>query len=85
MQILYGVDTSGDDHPNQYVTSTNVTDMNDVMAVRLMLLVRSEDTNVTEDNQKYTFNGATVTAADKRLRQVFTSTITLRNRVGGDI
>ncbi len=85
LQILYGVDTNNDDHPNQYVTSTNVADMNDVMAVRLMLLVRSADTNVTEGAQIVTYNGADTTAADNRLRQVFTSTITLRNRVGGDI
>ena len=83
MQILYGVDTDDDDFPNQYLTAPNVVDMNDVMAVRIMLLVRSQDNNVTEDFQKYTFNGVNSTAADSRLRQVFTSTITLRNRVGG--
>ena len=85
MQILYGVDTTGDKFPNQYVTAPNVADMNDVMAVRVMLLVRSQDDSVTEDFQKYTFNGANSTAADNRLRQVFSSTITLRNRVGGAI
>jgi type IV pilus assembly protein PilW len=84
MQILYGVDTDDDDFPNQYVIAPNVVDMNDVMAVRVMLLVRSQDVNVTEDFQKYTFNDTTdITATDRRLRQVFTSTITLRNRVGG--
>ena len=83
MQVLYGVDTTDDDHPNQYVTSTDVVSMNDVMAVRLMLLVRSDSANVTEDFQKYTYNNTDVTAADTRLRQVFTSTITLRNRIGG--
>ncbi len=82
MQILYGIDTDDDDYPNQYVTSTNVADMNDVMAIRLMLLVRSEDPSVTEAAQIVTYNGADTTAADNRLRQVFTSTITLRNRIG---
>ena len=82
MQILYGLDTDDDDHANQYVTIDNVPDTFDVMAVRLMLLVRSEADFVAEDNQAYNFNGANVTAVDRRLRQVFTTTIALRNRVG---
>ena len=82
MQILYGLDTDDDDHANQYVTITNVPDTFDVMAVRLMLLVRSETDFVAENNQVYNFNGANVTAGDRRLRQVFTTTIALRNRVG---
>ncbi|MFZ9037307.1 MAG: PilW family protein [Gammaproteobacteria bacterium] len=42
----------------------------------------SEDQFFNEDNQTYTFNGNTVTAGDRRLRQVFTTTIALRNRIG---
>ncbi|MCG6889159.1 MAG: PilW family protein [Gammaproteobacteria bacterium] len=82
MQILYGLDTDGDKHANRYVTIDNVPDTFDVMAVRLMLLVRSRKDFVAEDNQKYIFNGANVTAGDRRLRQVFMTTIALRNRVG---
>jgi type IV pilus assembly protein PilW len=83
MQILYGVDTSDDDYPNRYFTATNVPDMNEVIAVRLMLLVRSESDFITEENQNYTFNSAaTQQAPDRRLRQVFSTTIALRNRVG---
>jgi len=82
MQILYGIDTDNDDFPNRYVVSTGVADMNNVMSVRLMLLVRSEADGITEDFQQYNYNGATITAADQRLRQVFTTTIALRNRIG---
>lgn len=82
MQILYGVDTDNDDFPNQYLDSTAVADMQDVIAVRLMLLVRSQDAFVTEEAQKFTYNGADVTATDRRIRQVFSTTIALRNRVG---
>ena len=82
MQLLYGVDTDADKYANQYVVSTAVADMNDVIAIRLMLLVRSEDAFVAEDNQSYTFNGTQVTPPDRRLRQVFTTTIGLRNRIG---
>ena len=82
MQILYGVDTDDDGFTNSYVTSENVGDMFDVISIRLMLLVRSEAEFVAEDEMTYTFNGNTVTPADRRLRQAFTTTIALRNRTG---
>jgi type IV pilus assembly protein PilW len=82
MQLLYGIDDDNDKYANQYVASNAVADMNDVIAVRLMLLMRSEDDLVAEAPQTYTFNGNTVTPADRRLRQVFTTTIGLRNRIG---
>lgn len=82
MQVLYGVDTDDDNFANQYVVSTAVPDMLDVIAIRLMLLVRSETDFISEGNQTYFFNGNTTVAGDRRLRQVFTTTIALRNRVG---
>ena len=83
LQLLYGIDDDGDNYANQYVPAAAVPDMNAVIAVRLMLLLSSENDFVTEDPQAYTFNGATVIPADRRLRQVFTTTIGLRNRIGG--
>ena len=82
MQILYGIDTDNDDYPNRYVVSTAVPDMLDVISVRLMLLARSDSDFITEDLQRYTYNGANITSADQRLRQVFSTTIALRNRIG---
>jgi type IV pilus assembly protein PilW len=84
MQILYGVDDDNDQFPNQYFTADNVPgpDFRDVVSVRIMLLLRSIDDFVTEDPQIYTYNGTTTTPADRRLRQVFTTTIALRNRIG---
>lgn len=86
MQLLYGVDTTDDDFPNQYMTSTELiasaNDWYDVMSIRLMLLVRSAALQVVEAPQVITYNGATTTAADYRLRQVFSTTIALRNRIG---
>jgi len=82
MQVLYGVDTTDDDHPNQYMIATNVVSWYDVMSIRLMLLVRSAAVQVVEAPQVITYNGVTATAADNRLRQVFTTTIALRNRIG---
>ena len=87
MQLLYGIDTTDDDFPNQYMTSTELiasaNDWYDVMSIRLMLLVRSAALQVVEAPQVITYNGATTTAADYRLRQVFSTTIALRNRIGG--
>ena len=82
LQVLYGVDTDNDNFANQYVVSTAVVEMDDVIAIRIMLLVRSEDAFVVEDNQRYVFNGNNITAGDLRVRQVFTTTIGLRNRIG---
>jgi len=79
MQILYGVDTDNDDSVNQYLASDAVADMNTVRAVRVMLLLQSANDSVVEQPQTYTFDGNTITAADRRLRQVFSATIGLRN------
>ena len=82
MQILYGVDDDNDQFANQYFTADNVLDFDDVVSVRVMLVVRSIDDFVLDQAQTYTFNGQQLTAPDRRVRQVFTSTIALRNRVG---
>jgi type IV pilus assembly protein PilW len=82
MQVLYGIDSDGDQFPNQYVTSDNVPNFNAVVSLRIMLLIHSIDDFVTETPQIYTFNGVLTTAPDRRLRQVFSTTIALRNRIG---
>ncbi len=84
MQVLYGIDTTNSQFPNQYVTSTNVPNFDNVVSLRVMLLIHSIDDFVTEAPQTYTFNGVPTTAADRRLRQVFTTTIALRNRIGSE-
>ncbi|MGB5329219.1 MAG: PilW family protein [Gammaproteobacteria bacterium] len=82
MQLLYGIDNDSDGYPNQYVSSNNVADFEEVVAVRIMLLVRSFNDFITETPQTYSFNGVQTTAGDRRLRQVFTATVALRNRIG---
>ena len=80
MQILYGVNTDTDNTtPNQYVTSNNVADWNTVTAVRVMLLAVSPENVVFESDQTYRYNGQNITSNDGRLRQVFSTTIALRN------
>jgi len=82
MQIRYGIDSDNDQFANQYVNSAAVPDFEDVVSIRIMLLVRSIDDFVTEAAQTYSFNGVSTTPGDRRLRQVFTATVALRNRIG---
>jgi len=83
MQILYGIDSDNDQFPNQYVTSNNVgANFQNVVSIRVMLLLQSIDDFVAEAPQTYSYNGVTTTPTDRRLRQVFTTTIALRNRIG---
>lgn len=76
LRLFYAVD----DGP--YQTEGSVTDWNAVSSVRIELLVRSLEDNVIQDVQGYTLAGTTVAdPGDRRLRQVFTSTVALRNRL----
>lgn len=93
MQITYGVDTTAtaDKVVDQYVTADQVTVVapgasnaekwQRVLSVKISLLMRSTENNITTAPQAYTFNGATRTPADRRLRKVFTTTIAVRNRL----
>lgn len=84
LQLLYGRDTGTDFVPDQYDTATSVTSASawdKVGAVRVQLLMRSNDDNVTDAAQPYSFNGTNVKPADKRLRHVFVSTIGVRAKM----
>ena len=97
MQILYGEDTdadsdgaNGDGTANRYVPwSDNADEFNPdrIVSVRLSLLVRSINNNLTTDLSPYTFPpwitpSTPTTPTDRHLRKVFTTTITLRNKAG---
>jgi len=82
MQVLYGEDTDNDANrvANRYVPA-GTANMDDVVSVRISLLLRTVDDNITSGTVGYFYNGATVAnPGDRRLRRVFTATITLRNR-----
>jgi type IV pilus assembly protein PilW len=80
MQVLYGEDADSDRSVNRYVTADNVTDMNQVMSFKLSFLMATLEDKITSAPQPYTFNGVTVTPADRKLRRVFSTVVTLRNR-----
>ena len=87
LQVLYGEDldapgTSGSGVADYYVPADQVVDMGSVISIRVSVVMRSYNDNLTGGiNQSYDVLGAPRTAADERLRQVFTSTVAVRNRI----
>lgn len=84
MQLEYGVATGSGMVASAYNTANNITDWSKVVSVRFSLLMQSTEDNVAPASgsgaQALSFNGAAV-SADGRLRQVFGSTVAIRNRV----
>jgi type IV pilus assembly protein PilW len=83
MQVLYGVDADADGDVDSYNKADAVTNWNNVVSVRIGLLVRAPDEYGTElDTQTYIVNETGFNPVDdRRLRQVFTTTNGLRNRL----
>ena len=83
MQVLYGVDAALDGAVDGYVTADAVADWTQVVTVRVSLLMRSPDEFGTDvDSRTYDVNGVIFNPVDdRRERQVFTTTIALRNRL----
>lgn len=81
MQIEYGEDIDGDGTPNRYQTADKVENWSQVVSVKLSLLVRSLEDNLANAPIAYTYNGATVTPTDRRIRRIFSSVIAVRNRL----
>lgn len=80
LQIVYGVDDTGDRRLDRYVTADAVDDWTRVLAVRVSLLLVAPDNNIVDPGQQVTFNDADQLPGDRRLRQTMTTTISLRNR-----
>ena len=89
MQVLYGLDTTGDQVPDEYVTADNVGSWADVISVRIALLVHSDPNTVdkapasttavhmlgTGFNDSFSYKPY----ADRRMRRYFVETFSLRN------
>jgi type IV pilus assembly protein PilW len=91
MQILYGEDLNpGDDdiQPTQYVTADNITSPDNVVSVRISLLVRTpQELNrpqVAATSRLLGVDDATAvditSLSDRRIRKVFTTTVYMRNK-----
>lgn len=87
MQVLYGVAPLGAGTPTTYMTANAVAGaglFGSVVSVRVALLLRSDLGAVTLPPTAVTYNllGTVITAPqDTRLRQIFTTTIGIRNNL----
>ncbi|VAW76319.1 Type IV fimbrial biogenesis protein PilW [hydrothermal vent metagenome] len=79
MQVLYGEDNDDDNYANYYVPAGSVAKMDNVVSIRVSLLVHSYIDNVTTTPQSLQYAGGTFNAPDRRLHQVYTTTIAIRN------
>ena len=92
MQILYGENTTPPPAANTLPTAINFSAdryvpagtaglvMANVVSIRIGLVLRTKENNLSTSVQTFNFNGAVVTPTDRRLRRVFSTTIGLRNR-----
>jgi type IV pilus assembly protein PilW len=83
MQVRYGVDANLDGAIEQYVTADAVADWAQIASVRVAIVTRSPEEYGTEvDGSNYVVDDVTFNPIDdRRVRQVFVSTIAIRNRV----
>ena len=83
MHILYGLDTDADGSANQYVPVAGVGNFDNVVSVRIGLLLRTDDDELAAqtDTANYTILDQTFAApGDRRLRRLLVRTIKLRNK-----
>ena len=77
MSIRYARSVS----PGTYSTASVIgANWADVVSVRIELVVRGSNRSAVDAPQPYIYQGATVTPTDRYMRQVFSTTINLRNR-----
>lgn len=89
MQLLYGLDEDGDGTVDQYTpTLATISDARKVASITIALLVSSVDEyGSVVDKNSYDLLGASDPTAvfpaqnDHHLRQVFTTTVAVRNRI----
>jgi type IV pilus assembly protein PilW len=86
LQVLYGIDTDSDRTADTYLRADQVHAAGQwerVVSLRIEMLVQSPEDNLATEPMSYVIGGASTayTSTDRRLRQVYSTTITLRNRV----
>lgn len=86
LRLLFGQDTNDDARPDRFVAAgTAGLDMNQVVALRIAILVRSlrNDVDLGAHTQSPDLLGSTLTFNDALRRDVYTMTISFRNSVIG--
>jgi len=80
LQVQLGVDDNGDGFLDRYLKPNAVDHWEAVRSVRVTLVVRSDDDDLTAAPIRYEVEGQTQQAPDRRLYRVVTRTVALRNR-----
>ncbi|MBZ0070059.1 MAG: PilW family protein, partial [Thiobacillus sp.] len=95
LQIIYGIDTSGDQSANQYVAAPTAAQWLQVVTARVCVQIRSANNGLAVTPQRFmncagalgTAVGAgaftAAAAGDLRLHRSFVATYNLRNRING--
>ena len=83
MQVRYGVDADNNETIDSWVSADAVANWEDVLSLEVTLLARANEEYGSEtDTVVYTLGGTTFNPVDdRRLRQVFSTTIGVRNRL----
>lgn len=81
MRIRYGLRSGVSGQVTEYRAAPDVNDWSRVASVRISLMMSGRRDGMTENPQSFMFFDEPFTAPDNRMRQVMTTTITLRNRV----
>ena len=86
MAVTYGVDNDGLDgagnlSANRFLDASLVPDWSRVVSARVELLLAGNSDSPSTVSQPYVFAGTSVTPADKKLRTVVSTLVSLRNSV----
>ncbi|QGX38572.1 PilW family protein [Permianibacter aggregans] len=80
-QLLYGIDNDNDGVPNLYVPADEITTPQQVIAIRIALLIRGEENqSVPKQERSYQVADRVYVFDDKIPRRLFGVTILIRNR-----
>lgn len=81
IQVTYGEDTNGDGYADSFRAAAAVSNWLRVVGARVDLRLVTDQDNLIETPQPYTWNGTSVTPGDRRLRRIYSSVFSLRNRL----
>lgn len=93
LQVIYGIDTTGDESADQYVAAPTAAQWAQVVTARVCVLLQSANNGLTVTPQRYLNCGGalgtaaagseftTAPAGDLRLHRSFAATYNLRNRI----
>lgn len=81
MAVAFGVDTDGDFAADRFLDASQVADWTQVVSARVDLLLSGNADNTATAPQPYTWAGANVVPADRKLRTTISVAASLRNTV----